>query len=153
MTMAGVISDDCNAAGHAKMMAMHKDTKMTDRDLALACVKEGGKYVFIAAGNLYQITNQNRADLASAAGNRVSLTGDVSGTTIAVSSVTIISVYYTHDGTLGGAGDDVCQEYYGPGATDITASDAGDDRGTVCAVYPSRRRYSAASHTRTDSSK
>jgi hypothetical protein len=135
MTMAGMISDDCDAASHAKMMAMHKDTKMTDRDLALACVKDGGWYVLVADGKMYQIANQNQVDLAFAAGNRVRLTGDLNGKTITATRVTIAAVYYTGDGNLGGAGDGVCQESYGPGAADITA-EAGDGGGTVCAVYP-----------------
>ncbi len=143
MTMAGTIRDDCDAASHAKMMATHKDIKMTDRDLALACVKGGGRYVLVADGIIYQIANQNRADVAKAAGNWVSLTGDLSGATITVARVTIAAVYYTGDGNLGGGGDGVCQESYGPGAADITAA-AGDGGGTACAGYPGRRRSAAA---------
>ena len=139
MTAVGLIGDNCDAASHAKIIAMHKDAKMNDRDLALACVKDGGKYVFVADGKVYQIANQNQADLAKAAGDKVRLTGDLNGTTITVARVTMVTVYYTDDGNLAGGGDGVCQESYGPGATDITASD-GDGGGTVCAVYPSRRR-------------
>jgi len=143
MTMAGMIGDDCDAASHAKIMAMHKDTKTTYRDLALACVKNGGRYVLVADGKMYQIANQNQADLAKAAGNWVRLAGDLNGTTITVTRATIATVYYTGDGNFGGGGDGVCQESYGPGGADITAA-AGDGGGTVCAVYPSRRRNSAA---------
>jgi hypothetical protein len=45
-------------------------------------VKGGGKYVFVADGTIYQIANQNHVDLAKGAGNWVSLTGDLNGTTI-----------------------------------------------------------------------
>jgi hypothetical protein len=48
MTLPGIIGGNCDAASRAKILAMHKDTKMTDRDLALACVKDGGKFVFAA---------------------------------------------------------------------------------------------------------
>lgn len=140
MTMAGRISDNCDAASHENTMAMHAETKMTDRDLALSCVKDGGKYVFIADGQVYEITNQNQVDLANAPGNYIRLTGDVNGTTISVINVSIATVYFTGDANLGGGGDSVCQEYYGPGAFDITASEGGGGVGTVCAVYPSRRR-------------
>jgi hypothetical protein len=37
MTMEGIISDSMCGASHAKMMEMHKDAKMTDRDCTLAC--------------------------------------------------------------------------------------------------------------------
>jgi hypothetical protein len=46
MTMDGMISDSMCGASHAKMMEMHKDAKMTDRDCTLGCVKGGGKFVF-----------------------------------------------------------------------------------------------------------
>lgn len=137
MTTIGMISGNCDAARDAKIIAKHKTTKMDDRDLALACVKVGGKYMFVADGKVYRIANQNQADLAKVAGDKVRLTGDLDGTTITVTRVTTVTVYYTGDGNLGGGGDGVCQESYGPGATDVTASD-GDGGGTVCAVYPSR---------------
>ena len=41
MTMTGMISDSMCGASHAKMMEMHKDAKMTDKDCTLACVKGG----------------------------------------------------------------------------------------------------------------
>ncbi len=88
MTMTGMISDSMCGASHAKMMEMHKDAKMTDRDCTLACVKAGGKYVFVSAdGKVYKIANQNLADLAKEAGMSVSLTGNVDGDMITVSKV------------------------------------------------------------------
>jgi hypothetical protein len=60
---------------------------LTDRACALACVKAGGKYVFVADGKVYNIANQNFADLEKGAGETVSLTGDVTGDTITVSKV------------------------------------------------------------------
>ena len=85
MTMMGMISDSMCGASHAKMTAGHPN--MTDRDCALACVKAGAKYVFVSGGKVYQIANQNQTDLAKAAGDKVSLTGDVNGDTITVSNV------------------------------------------------------------------
>ena len=70
---------------HAKMTTGHPG--MTDKACTLACVKAGAKYVFVSDGKVYQIANQKQADLAKEAGDKVSLTGDVNGTTITVSKV------------------------------------------------------------------
>ncbi len=86
-TMQGSISDSMCGASHAKMMEMHKDMKMTDRDCALACVKNGGKFVFVSNGKVYNISNQNFAALNQYAGQTVSLTGDVSGDSVTVTKV------------------------------------------------------------------
>jgi hypothetical protein len=88
MTMDGMISDSMCGASHAKMMEMHKDAKMTDRDCTLACVKGGGKFVFVSSGKVYHIANQNLAALTTNAGETVSVTGNVEGDTITVSKVT-----------------------------------------------------------------
>jgi hypothetical protein len=87
MTMNGMISDSQCGVSHAKMMEAHKDAKMTNRDCTLACVKGGGKFVFVSGGKVYNISNQNFAALTERAGQTVSLTGDVNGDTIAVSQV------------------------------------------------------------------
>jgi hypothetical protein len=87
MTMDGMISDSMCGASHAKMMEMHKDAKMTDRDCTLACVKGGGKFVFVSGGKVYNLANQKVAALTEHAGETVSLTGNVEGDTITVSKV------------------------------------------------------------------
>jgi len=87
MTMDGMISDSMCGASHAKMMEMHKDAKMTDRDCTLACVKGGGKFVFVSGGKVYNVANQKLAALTEHAGEAVSVTGDVQGDTITVSKV------------------------------------------------------------------
>jgi hypothetical protein len=86
-TMEGTISDSMCGASHAKMMAMHKDAKMTDRDCALACVKSGGKFVFVSGAKVYNLANQNFAALTERAGETVSLTGKVEGDTITVTKI------------------------------------------------------------------
>ena len=87
MTMEGMISDSACGASHAKMMQEHKDAKMTDRDCTLACVKGGGKFVFVSGGKVYNVANQKLAALTEHAGETVSVTGDVQGDTITVSKV------------------------------------------------------------------
>ena len=88
-TMTGMISDSACGASHAKMMEMHKDAKMkmTDKMCTQECVKNGGKYVFVADGKVYNVANQDFAALKQFAGDTVSLTGDVKGDTVTVSKL------------------------------------------------------------------
>ena len=85
-TWTGKISDSMCGASHTKMMAEHKDAK-TDRDCTLACVKGGGKYVFVSDGKVYNIENQDLALLQDHAGHTVRLTGEMKGDTITVSKI------------------------------------------------------------------
>ena len=87
MTMDGTISDSMCGLSHAKMMEMHKDAKMTDRDCTLGCVKGGGKFVFVSDGKVYNVANQSLAALTQYAGENVTVTGNVDGDTITVSKV------------------------------------------------------------------
>ena len=87
-TWTGKISDSMCGASHAKMIAAHGGaSKMTDRDCTLACTKAGGKYVFVTGGKVYNIANQDDADLQTHAGHTVRLTGDMKGDTITVSKI------------------------------------------------------------------
>ena len=85
-TWTGQISDSMCGASHQKMTSGHAG--MTDRDCALACVKAGGKYVFVNDGKVYKIANQELALLQAHAGQTVQLTGDMKGDTITVSNIT-----------------------------------------------------------------
>jgi hypothetical protein len=87
MTMDGMISDSACGSSHAKMIQEHKEAKMTDRDCTLACIKAGGKFVFVSGGKVYNVANQKLAALTQHAGETVSVTGDVKGDTITVSKV------------------------------------------------------------------
>lgn len=86
-TWTGTISDSMCGASHAKMAAAHPGAKMTDRDCTLACVKNGGKYVFVTGGKVYNLENQDFATLQEHAGHAVRLTGDMKGDTIVVSKI------------------------------------------------------------------
>jgi len=88
-TWTGKISDSMCGMSHAKMMEMHKDAKMTDRDCTQACIKAGGKYVFVSDGKVYKIDNQDSALLPMHAGHTVQLTGDMKGDTVTVSNITM----------------------------------------------------------------
>ena len=88
-TWTGRISDSMCGAKHKKM-AEHGTTKMADRDCTMACVKEGGKYVFVLKGKVYKIDNQDFAALQEFGGHMVQLTGEMTGDTIKVSNIGMI---------------------------------------------------------------
>ena len=85
-TWTGEISDSKCGATH-KRMNEHGNTKMSDRECTLACVKEGAKYVFVSGGKVYAIENQGLAALAQHAGDTVKLSGQMTGETILVSGI------------------------------------------------------------------
>ena len=97
-TWSGKISDSQPGASHAKMLEGHKKQgevskevkgKEADRECTLACVKAGGKYVFVSQGKVYEIQNQDNAGLNEHTGHTVKLTGEMSadGKSITVSKV------------------------------------------------------------------
>jgi hypothetical protein len=88
-TWTGKISDSMCGAKHKKMTE-HGTTKMADRDCTMACVKEGGKYVFVLKGKVYKIDNQDFAALQEHAGHIVRMTGKMTGDTIKVSNIGMI---------------------------------------------------------------
>jgi len=86
-TWTGQISDSMCGAKH-NTSAEHGAKAMSDRDCALACVKDhNAKYVFVSGGKVYNVSNQDFADLQVHAGHTVKLTGDMSGDTITVSKI------------------------------------------------------------------
>ena len=68
-------------------MAEHGKSAMSDRDCTLACVKGGGKYVFVEGGKVYNVENQDAAGLQEHAGHTVRLTGEMNGDSIKVSKI------------------------------------------------------------------
>jgi hypothetical protein len=87
-TWTGKISDSMCGASHDKMITEHAGAaKMTERECTQACIKGGGKYVFVTDGKVYSIANQEDPDLATHAGHTVQLTGDMTGDTITVSKI------------------------------------------------------------------
>jgi hypothetical protein len=85
-TWSGSISDSNCGLSH-QSGAEHAEKKMSDHDCTVACVKGGGKYVFVQGGKVYNIENQNFAGLQEHAGEAVSLTGTMTGDTIKVSKI------------------------------------------------------------------
>lgn len=83
-TWTGKISDSSCGVSHAKMMSQHGKS---ERDCTLACVKGGSKYVFVSAGTVYQIENQDFAGLERRAGQAVEVTGEMKGDTVTVTKI------------------------------------------------------------------
>jgi hypothetical protein len=89
-TWTGQISDSqCGAVHTVAMMEKHAKERgakilgKTDaaRECTLACVSDGGKYVFVSEGKIYEIENQGHAGLPEYAGQTVNLTGSVMSAT------------------------------------------------------------------------
>ena len=88
-TWTGKISDSMCGATHQKMSTEHGNAKMSDRDCTMACIKEGGKYVFVSSGKVYTLDNQDFAALSVHAGHMVKLSGVMTGDSIKVSKITM----------------------------------------------------------------
>lgn len=85
-TWKGQITDSLCGAKHEE--AAEGQGKMPDRDCTLACVRGGSKFALLVDGKkLYQISNQDLADLRTHAGHEVRVTGELKGETITVSKI------------------------------------------------------------------
>ena len=85
MTWKGEISDSVCGISHQKVTAVHKG--MTSQKCTLACVQNGGKFIFVSGGKVFKIANQDLAALREHAGDSVQLTGELTGDTIAVAKI------------------------------------------------------------------
>src|SRR5262249_8994991 len=86
-TWTGNISD--SACGKKHEEAAEGNGVMPDRECTEACVRGGSKYVLVVDGTVYQIANQDQKDLATHAGRKVQLTGELKGSVITVSRIEI----------------------------------------------------------------
>ena len=84
-TWTGKISDSKCGATHSSME--HDGKKLSDRECTAACIKGGAKYVFVSKGKVYNVDNQDFADLPVHAGHSVRLTGEMTGDAIKVSKI------------------------------------------------------------------
>ena len=90
-TMSGKISDSLCGMSH-KEMAAKQGSKISDRDCVIACLnystENSPKLVFVEnGGKIYQISNQKFPGMIRRAGDPISLTGDVQGTTVTVTKI------------------------------------------------------------------
>ncbi len=86
-TWTGQITENMCGADHSAMSSGGK--KVDSHDCTLTCVKGGAKFAFLSDGKVFDIANQNLADLTKQAGQTVSLTGELAsdGKTITVSKL------------------------------------------------------------------
>jgi len=84
-TWTGQISDSACGAKHEE--AVENEGVMADRECTVACVRGGSKYVLVVDGKVLQIANQDNKDLATHAGHKVKMTGELKGSSITVSRI------------------------------------------------------------------
>jgi hypothetical protein len=84
-TWTGTIGDSKCGASH-KSMTEH-NAKLTERACTEACVKSGGKYVFVTGGKVFTLENQDDPALATYAGEAVTVTGELKGSSIRASKI------------------------------------------------------------------
>lgn len=77
--LTGVISDDMCKSKH--MMAGHSDA-----DCTRACVKSGSKYVLMVGNKMY-ILKGDMKQIAQFAGDKVSVSGEVTNDSLSVQSI------------------------------------------------------------------
>jgi hypothetical protein len=79
-TLTGVVSDDMCGKKHTMMPGK------PDSECIRACVKAGSKYALLAGDKVYVLKGDAK-QLDQLAGKKVKVSGDVTGTTVAVSSI------------------------------------------------------------------
>lgn len=99
-TWTGKISDSMCGAKHTMAKEHEQKGEVSkkattkadkDRECTLACIKNGGKYVLVSQGKVFELSNQDFAGLSEHAGHTVKLTGEMEsdGKTIKVSEITM----------------------------------------------------------------
>ena len=84
-TWTGKISASACGAKHED--AAEGEGVMADRECTQACVRGGSKYVLVVDGKVFQIANQDNNDLATHAGHKVTVTGELKGQAITISKM------------------------------------------------------------------
>jgi len=84
-TWTGTISDSMCGLSHSAMT--EHGTKATDKQCTEMCVQHGAKYVFVTDCKVVNIANQNFKELKTFAGDRVTLSGNLSGDTVTVTKL------------------------------------------------------------------
>ncbi len=84
-TWNGTISDSMCGVKHKT--SEHGGKKMSAAECVKVCVKEGAKYTFVSKGKVYNIENQDFANISDHAGHSIRLTGEMTGDSIKVSKI------------------------------------------------------------------
>ena len=85
-TWTGALSDSLCNVSHMHM-AQQIFPPLDDPKCTIACVEGGGKFVFVEGEKVYQIANQDFADLKTHPGVKIVLTGTLKGDVITVAKV------------------------------------------------------------------
>ncbi|MEO8052505.1 MAG: TlpA disulfide reductase family protein [Acidobacteriota bacterium] len=88
ITLKGEISDSNCALSHQKVTQVHPS--LNSHSCALACVRDGAKFVFVSDGKVLKIANQDLPALQANAGYTVQVTGDMKDDAITVSKVVLL---------------------------------------------------------------
>lgn len=78
-SLTGIVTDDMCGKKHTMMSGR------PDSECIRACVKAGSKYALLVGDKLYTLIDAKQFD--QLAGKKVKVSGDVSGTTVSVSSI------------------------------------------------------------------
>jgi hypothetical protein len=84
-TWTGVISDDLCGPKHEA--PSEGGPELTAAECTLACVRGGSKFAFVVDDDVYGIVDQADPVLATYAGQKVRLTGELSGDAITVKKI------------------------------------------------------------------
>ena len=84
-TWAGQISDSACGAKHES--GAENVPTPPDRECTENCVRGGSTYVLVSSGKVFNIANQKDPALATHAGHKVRLTGELKGDSITVSKI------------------------------------------------------------------
>ena len=88
MTWKGEIGDSTCATSHQKVTQVHPS--LNSHSCTLACLGNGANLVFVNAGKVFKIANQDLPDLKANAGYTVELTGDLKDDTITASKIVLV---------------------------------------------------------------
>ena len=83
VSATGIIGD--SFCGHSHRFSSYFN--VDDRTCTLGCVSKGASFVLVTDGQVYQIRDQRRPELAALANRRVRVTGAVSGESIDIASI------------------------------------------------------------------
>lgn len=78
-TLTGTLTDS-----HCAKSGKHMMKGMSDAECVRACIKSGANWALLSDGKIYLLEGGDKTKLNDLAGKRVTLTGEVSGTNIAV---------------------------------------------------------------------
>lgn len=84
-TWVGEISDSACAMKHES--GVENVPPPPANECVANCIRGGSKYVIVVGDKVFQIANQNAAGLATLAGSKVKITGELKGDAVTISKI------------------------------------------------------------------